>query len=200
MKRMVMFIAVLAALTTTAFAQGAAEPGVPRNPELSGAAWSPYLVGALIGVLTWFTFLFSDKPLGASSAYARVAGMLGKLLAPRHTASLKYFRENKPKVDWEVMLVGGAIVGSLIAASSGGEAMASWVPPMWAERFGDAAWPRLLVALIGGALMAIGARLAGGCTSGHGISGALQLSVGSWVALVCFFIGGMVTAMLMFNA
>ena len=47
--------------------------------------------------------------------------------------------------------------------------------------------------------MAFGARLAGGCTSGHGISGTLQLSVGSWIALVCFFIGGAATAMLMFG-
>lgn len=39
-------------------------------------------------------------------------------------------------------------------------------------------------------LMAFGARFAGGCTSGHGISGALQLNVGSWIAVVCFFIGG----------
>jgi hypothetical protein len=46
--------------------------------------------------------------------------------------------------------------------------------------------------------MAFGARTAGGCTSGHGISGALQLSVGSWIALVGFFVGGVITAMLLF--
>jgi uncharacterized membrane protein YedE/YeeE len=176
-----------------------AEVGPTSHPEHSGGAWSPYLVGALIGVLTWLTFLFSDKPLGASTAYARVAGMKGKLVAPRHTTSLKYFQENKPKVDWEVMLVGGAIIGALLAAWTGGEVLANWVPPMWAERFGPAIWPRLLVAFIGGGLMAIGARMAGGCTSGHGISGALQLSVSSWIALVCFFVGGVITAMLMFN-
>ena len=58
---------------------------------------------------------------------------------------------------------------------------------------------RTVVALLGGVLMAFGARLAGGCTSGHGISGALQLSVGSWIALICFFAGGIATAMLMFR-
>lgn len=47
--------------------------------------------------------------------------------------------------------------------------------------------------------MAFGARLAGGCTSGHGISGTLQLSVGSWIALACFFIGGAVVAAMMFG-
>ena len=57
----------------------------------------------------------------------------------------------------------------------------------------------LAFAFIGGTVMAFGARLAGGCTSGHGISGALQLSVGSWIALMCFFAGGVVTAKLMFS-
>jgi hypothetical protein len=47
--------------------------------------------------------------------------------------------------------------------------------------------------------MALGARVAGGCTSGHGISGALQLSVGSWIALIGFFVGGVITAMLLFH-
>ena len=198
MKRGVVLSVALIALIVPTVAN-AADAGVARNPELSGAAWSPYIVGGLIGVLSWLTFLFSDKALGASTAYARVAGMLGKLIAPRHTESLKYFQDNKPKVDWEVMLVLGAIIGAFIAARTGGEMMTNWVPPMWAERFGSAVWPRLLIGLLGGAFMAIGARLAGGCTSGHGISGALQLSVGSWIALVCFFIGGMITAMLMFN-
>jgi hypothetical protein len=45
----------------------------------------------------------------------------------------------------------------------------------------------------------VGARLAGGCTSGHGISGALQLSVSSWIALVCFFAGAVTTAHLLYR-
>ena len=42
--------------------------------------------------------------------------------------------------------------------------------------------------------MAFGARFAGGCTSGHGISGTMQLNVGSWIAVICFFIGGIAVA------
>ena len=57
--------------------------------DYSGPAWSPYLVGALIGGLSMLTFYFSNKPLGASTAYARVAGMLGLLVAPKHTKSLE---------------------------------------------------------------------------------------------------------------
>ncbi len=168
--------------------------------EYSGPAWSPYLVGALIGVLSMFTFYFSDKPLGASTGYARVAGMIGKLIAPKHTESLKYYKDNKPAVDWEVMLVIGAIVGAFLAAWQGGELTGEWVPAMWAARFGqDSLALRLGAALLGGMLMAFGSRMAGGCTSGHGISGTLQLSVGSWIAVVCFFVGGIATALLMYR-
>ncbi len=168
--------------------------------DYSGAAWSPYLVGALIGVLSMFTFYFSDKPLGASTGYARVAGMIGNWFFPKHTQSLKYYKDNRPAVDWEVMLVIGAIVGAFIAAWQGGELTGEWVPAMWGARFGDDSFGmRFGAALVGGVIMAFGARLAGGCTSGHGISGALQLAVGSWIAVICFFIGGIATALLMYR-
>lgn len=163
-------------------------------------AWSPYLVGALIGVLSMATFYFSDKPLGASTAYARLAGLISQLVSRPHTASLQLYQDKKPGIDWEVMLLFGIVLGAGVAASSGGEWTGQWVPALWAERFGDSAALRLGVAFAGGIVMAFGARLAGGCTSGHGISGALQLSVGSWISLVCFFVGGAIVAMLMYGA
>jgi uncharacterized membrane protein YedE/YeeE len=97
------------------------------------------------------------------------------------------------------MLVVGVVVGAFLAAWLGGELTGQWVPALWETRFGDNVAARLAVAFVGGALMAFGARLAGGCTSGHGISGALQLSVGSWIALMCFFASGIATAMLMYR-
>ena len=162
-------------------------------------AWSPYLVGGLIGVLSMATFYFSDKPLGVSTAYARLAGMVSRLFSRGHTDSLKLYQEEKPKLEWDVTLTAGIVLGALLAAYSGGEMAAAWVPALWAERFGSDLWLRLGVAFAGGAVMAFGARLGGGCTSGHGISGTLQLSVGSWIALACFFAGGVVTAMLLYR-
>ena len=162
--------------------------------ESEGGAWSPYLVGALIGVLSMATFYFSDKPLGASSAYTRIAGLLSRLISPRHEKSLPLYQEIEPKVEWELMLVVGVVIGAFIAAWTGGEFTSVWVPAIWAERFGDGVALRLAAAFAGGAVMAFGARLAGGCTSGHGISGTMQLSVGSWIALACFFIGGAIVA------
>ena len=167
--------------------------------EYVGGAWSPYLVGALIGVLSMATFYFSDKPLGVSTAYARLAGLVGKLFSKGHTETLKFYQEKKPKIEWEVMLMFGIILGAFVAAYTGGEITAAWVPALWQERFGSDVALRAGVAFAGGAIMAYGARLAGGCTSGHGISGALQLSVSSWIALACFFIAAIATSMLLFR-
>ena len=53
---------------------------------------------------------------------------------------------------------------------------------MWEARFGEGTVAlRAGFAVFGGMLMAFGARLAGGCTSGHGLSGTMQLAGSSWI-------------------
>lgn len=176
----------------------AGEPSV-NALDYSGPAWSPYVVGAGIGVLSWLTFYFSDKAIGASSFYAHIAGFLGKLVAPRHTKSLAYFKDKPPRVSWGFVFVIATIGGGAIGALTGREFANEWLPLMWTARFGDSIPLRAAVAFGGGILMAFGARLAGGCTSGHGISGTMQLNVASWIAVICFFIGGIAVAMTLFK-
>ena len=165
---------------------------------MTSGAWNPYLVGGLIGLLSMATFYFSSKPLGVSTAYARLAGLLGYLLSKPHTDSLKFYQDKRPQIDWEVMLLFGIVIGAFLAALSGGEFNTSAVPVLWQSHFGNSVPLRLAVAFVGGIIMAFGARLAGGCTSGHGISGTLQLSVGSWIALSALFAGGVATATVMY--
>ncbi len=167
--------------------------------DYPGPAWSPYLVGAGIGVLSWLTLYFSDKTIGASSFYAFLAGFLGKRIAPGHTASLTYFKDNPPHVSWGFVFVVAIIVGGAIAALTGGEFTNEWLPPIWEARFGDSVALRAGVAFSGGMLMAFGARLAGGCTSGHGISGTLQLNLASWITVICIFVGGVAVALPLFK-
>ncbi len=176
----------------------AAEPGL-NALDYPGPAWSPYLVGAGIGVLSWLTFWLSDKPIGASSFYAHVAGFIGKSVAKRRTESLAYFKAKPPRVNWGFVFVAAIIVGGAIAALTGGEFANEWLPSMWVARFGDGMALRSAFGFSGGVLMAIGARLAGGCTSGHGISGTLQLNPGAWVSAICFFIGGVAVAIPLFT-
>ena len=179
-------------------AQAASElPSPYPYPE---PAWSPYIVGALIGLLVLATLALAGHKIGASSAYSDTAGLLGRWLVPHHIAALPYYQKKKPMVGWTFTIVLGAILGSFFAAWSGGELTGTYLQEMWVARFGpDSGWLRAFVALAGGALMAFGARMAGGCTSGHGISGTLQLAVSSWIAVICFFIGGIATAMLIYR-
>ncbi len=160
--------------------------------------WSPYVVGICIGILSWFTFLISDKALGASTAFARTSGMLEKLIKGNKVEDREYYKLFKPEIDWEWMLVLGVIIGSFISAKLSGNFNIEFVPEYWSLHFGDTPILRLFTALIGGFFMGLGARWAGGCTSGHGISGTLQLAVSSWIAVIFFFIGGIFTATLLY--
>lgn len=161
--------------------------------------WSPYVAGVGIGILSWFTFLLSDKPIGCSTAFARTSGMIERLFRGNTVAEKPYFVKFAPVVDWEWMLLVGVILGSFASARLSGQFQIQWIPVKWSAAFGSALLPRWLVAFIGGIVMGFGARWAGGCTSGHGISGTLQLAVSSWLAAICFFIGGIATAMVIFK-
>ena len=72
------------------------------------------------------------------------------------------------------------------------------VPDMWRERFGSGKTKRAAAAFLGGVIALFGARLAGGCPSGHGLSGSLQMAVSGLIALVCFFAGGAFVARLIY--
>ena len=161
--------------------------------------WSPYVVGAGIGVLSWFTFLVSRKALGCSTAYVRTAGMIEKFFRGGKTLARLYYQKYKPAVDWQWMLVLGIFLGALLSALLSGSWDLRWVPPLWRQAFAGSVYARLAVAFCGGALMGFGARWAGGCTSGHGISGAMQLAVGSWITTICMFAGGMAVAFLLYG-
>ncbi len=163
------------------------------------ARWSPYVVGAGIGLLSCIAFLLSDKPLGCSTAFARTSGMFEKLFRGNRVKEKAYYRKFEPAVDWEWMLVAGLIAGAFTSAIISNEFQILLVPGVWEGAAGDSVLLRLGASLIGGIVLGFGARWAGGCTSGHGISGTLQLAVSSWIAACCFFIGGIATAFLLFR-
>ena len=94
--------------------------------------------------------------------------------------------------------VGGKEVGKISRGSYFGE-VALISDRFWERRFGPSRAKRLLAAFAGGVLTLYGARLAGGCTSGHGISGALQLAVSSWVFIILAFAVGAITAFVMYG-
>ena len=165
---------------------------------LTLSQWSPYVAGLGIGILSWVSFLLSDRPLGCSTAFARVSGILELRLRGKKTLEKPYFRKVIPEMNWDIALIIGIVLGSFISAMLSGSFKFQWVPTLWAQAFGSSTLLRLGVTLVGGVILGIGSRWAGGCTSGHGISGTLQLTISSWIAAICFFVGGIITAKLLF--
>ena len=161
--------------------------------------WSPYVVGIGIGILSWFTLLISKKPIGCSTTFARSAGMIERLFRGKQVEEKPYYQNIKLQIDWQFMLVVGIIIGSFISALLSKDFEWQWVPPLWAATFGSNVLLRIGAAVLGGIFLGFGSRWAGGCTSGHGISGAMQLGVGSWISAICFFIGGILMAQLLFS-
>lgn len=161
--------------------------------------WSPYVVGAAIGTLSCAAFVLSNKPLGCSTSFATSWGVVARLIKGQRATEHPYLKQVGLRVDWQWMLVAGVVLGSFLSAAASGTAGLTWAPARWAQSFGDHPAPRLAIALVGGLLMGWGARWAGGCTSGHGISGSLQLAVSGWVAVAAFFIAGIATAMVLFR-
>lgn len=157
--------------------------------------WSPYAAGIGIGVLSWLSFLVSGKPIATSTTFARTGGMIENVITGGKADQRPYYKKIKLLINWQWMLVLGVVLGSFLSALISGDLQFGvWVPSLWDSAFGDSAVLRVLVALAGGIILGFGARFAGGCTSGHGISGTLQLAVSSWVSAIFFFIGGIITA------
>lgn len=150
---------------------------------LEKRSWSPYAVGAGIGVLSWFSFLTARQPIGITGAFEHTAAGLGQQLAPHASGVNAYLARSDevPKLDWEWMLAAGVALGSWLSSRASGDREAARVPEAWAARFGTSPTVRDVGAFLGGALMMFGARVARGCTSGHAISGTQQLAASSWL-------------------
>lgn len=163
-------------------------------------SWSPYGVGAGIGVLSWIAFATADHPLGITSPFENTAAFLEKAAIPAMVEH-QYFREAEraATVDWEWMLVLGVFVGSYLSSKLSKDRTSEAVPALWTWRFGGNRMTRFLWAFIGGALMMFGARMAKGCTSGHAISGTLQLAVSSWIFAAVIFVAAIATAFALYG-
>lgn len=162
--------------------------------------WSPYVAGALVGILAILSiyatthFLGKGSFLGASTTFVRAAGLLFQVADPEHVASNAYYVKEKVRIDWQFMLVVGIFIGALIASLMDKSFKLESVPPLWEKHFGPSVWKRALGAFGGGIVAMVGARMADGCPSGHGLSGMMQLSVSALAALAMFFIVGMLVA------
>lgn len=138
--------------------------------------------GFLLGIVLLLSFLIAGRGIGASGAFASVAGAaidqlggapaLDPALADRLPGGIAL------RDDWIVLEILGVMLGGFASALIGGRLATSASP---------AGRSRLARALVGGGLMGVGARLAYGCTSGLALSGGALLVTGAWIFIPLAF-------------
>jgi uncharacterized protein len=165
---------------------------------LRDKAWSPYAAGFLIGLLQIPAFLLLETALGTSSSYVTIAAHIAAL-GDASIGTWEYLARHMygPKNLWQVAMVIGIVVGAFVSMRASG-ADRQPISPVWSKAVGLANLrSRAPMAFAGGFVMILGARIADGCTTGHGISGIAQLAIGSMVAVTAMFVGAIATALLM---
>ncbi len=169
------------------------------------STWSPYVAGALVGVLAVASVVATTKYLGApkymgvSTSYVRAAALIEQQIDKKHVEKNEYFHSKGVKLDWQMAFVVGIFAGALLSALAGGTFKFEAVPDIWQQRFGSNPVKRAVGAFLGGVIILFGVRLAGGCPSGHGLSGMMQLSLSGAVAMIAFMVGGIITAKFLYG-
>jgi uncharacterized protein len=204
LKKALLYVPDKSLITRSSFYCFAELHGATMTNPLRLKSWSPYLAGAGIGILSWFAFASADRPIGVTTAFENGAALMEKAVKPQVEQTNSYFSKKAaegklPTIDWEWTLVGGVFIGALISSKLSGDRYSPVVPPLWSWRFGNSTAVRLFVAFLAGGLMMFGARLAQGCTSGHGISGTLQLALSSWIFISVAFGTGIITTFLIYG-
>ncbi len=168
--------------------------------------WPWYVAGPLI-TLTMFLLLYFAKNFGVSANLRTMCTMAGADKAS------DFFAFDWKGQMWNIVFVLGAMLGGLITTLflQNPEPMVlatdtvESLQELGFENVGDTFLPKeifsmekvmslpgLAILLLGGFLVGFGARYAGGCTSGHAISGLSDLQVPSLIAVVGFFAGGLI--------
>ncbi len=167
---------------------------------LKRASWSPYVVGGGIGVLSWLVFLVVNKPLGMSTEVSKFSGWLASLFVGMDSViANEYWATTSPSFGYSTIFLFTTALGAFMSAKLSKTFSIETVPSVWKSHQGPGVAKRMIASFVGGIIILYGARMAGGCTSGHGISGTLQLAVSSWVFFIAMFASGIVTAALLFR-
>jgi len=179
-------------------------------PQLLLDPWPWYVAGPLIGLFPALLLLLGNRLFGVSSNLRHACAVI----SPRHVEYFHYeWRQEKWNLAFALgILVGGFLAGAVfrnpepvaIAAHTKAALMALGVHEFtglvpadlfnWESLLGARGW---LLLAGGGFLVGFGTAYAGGCTSGHGLSGIADLQLPSLIALLAFFAGGIIGTFLL---
>lgn len=142
--------------------------------------WPWWVSGILIGLTVPLLYLLAGRAFGISTSLQQA----GAMCCPN--SKLEYFRKYDRKSGlWTLVFAAGIALGAFVATRFLSTDPAPLLPESF-HSFGGG-----LRLLIGGFLIGFGTRYAGGCTSGHSITGIANLNWPSLVATIFFFAGGL---------
>ncbi len=159
--------------------------------------WPGWLGGLAIGLFALTQFWLSNRQLGVSQGYSHLCGLVSRTGA--------FARGDQKTADngllWFLFgLPLGGLIAALTAHGANGVTFTFAMGEMYDSVLPQIFWLKALVLILGGVLMGVGSRLAGGCTSGHVISGCALLNPPSLLAGALFFGGGLATVQLLFSS
>ncbi|MBU0679784.1 MAG: YeeE/YedE family protein [Proteobacteria bacterium] len=176
------------------------------------------------GIALGLTFLLAVllvKPIGVSTQFVILDGMIWNTFAKElikedstaksgysssnaylNKSGGKYAKNIKKPANYSLIFVLSMILGGLLSRVLAGPKPSTQdkvAPAAWRQRFGDSGGKRYAFAFIGGVLALLGARLAGGCTSGHMMSGMMQTAVSGYLFALGTFTAAIPMAILLYG-
>lgn len=145
----------------------------------------PVTGGLVIGVSQLVTLILTNHPLGVSTSYEDIGHWFWDVLGYQRTSSKNSTKTIVP-MSRAIAFASGILVSSFVLSKVVPDAVVKDSLAISPSR-----------GILGGFIMVLGARIAGGCPSGHGISGMSMLGVSSFIAVALMFAGGIGLALAM---
>jgi len=164
-----------------------------RIEKTSNMKW--IISGISLGIFNPIVFLstVAGRPIGASTTYPYAGDLLTGI------TDNSYFEKITTPGLWELKFLVGALLSGLIFSLVKGDFKFTMIPEGWTKLRGSSVTNRAAWSFAGGFILVFGARMAGGCTSGHIISGGMQLAFSSLVFGIFVFAGLLLTGKYFFK-
>jgi uncharacterized membrane protein YedE/YeeE len=152
--------------------------------QLEPIHWA--VAGVAIGAITLLLLWLMNQRLGISTGFENLCSL---------AARTPYFQRSEiiDSNGWRLSFLGGLLLGGFLSAATSGGWAPFWDLGMFDASFGWGPAGKLAWMAGGGLLIGFGTRMAGGCTSGHGIFGVSNLERASVEATLSFLLAGIVT-------